>query len=87
MVAETPQNYLLACFLREKNVNQFFQEKNSSSSENMPTTFYSIGKYFCQNCKSLKIGARNKSVYNALQDILVPNSWQRTVLCAGEELI
>lgn len=27
MVAETPQNYLFARFLREKKVNQFLQEK------------------------------------------------------------
>lgn len=73
MVAETSQNYLFACFLGEKNVNQFLQEQNSSSSENTRTNFYPIGKCFCQNCKSLKIGANNKSVSKALQDISVPN--------------
>lgn len=64
--------YLLVSW-GKKNVNQFLQEQNSSSSENTRTNFYPIGKCFCQNCKSLKIGAHNKSVSKALQDILVPN--------------
>lgn len=33
MVAETPQNYLFAWFLREKNVNQFLWEKFLQLSE------------------------------------------------------
>lgn len=86
IVAETSWNYLFAPSLSEK-VLTIFARKNSSSSENMHPNFIPLGKCFCQNCKSLKIWACNKSASKALQDILVPNFWQRAVLCASEELI